>query len=119
MRHRVIQKHDHHYPIRLMCRVLAVSPARYCAGRDRPENQGAVANRRLLTTIRVMPQESRETCGSPRIWVTLVIQGHRIAGIVSLDWIGQDGIRAKTVKKWWATIGPSHPFLVAANMLDR
>ncbi len=33
MRYRVIQEHDRRYPIRLMCRALAVSPAGYYAWR--------------------------------------------------------------------------------------
>ena len=31
MRYRVIREHDRRYPIRLMCRALAVSAAGYCA----------------------------------------------------------------------------------------
>ncbi len=51
MRYRVIQEHDRRYPIRLMCRVLAVSPTGYYAWRDRPESRRVVANRMLLTEL--------------------------------------------------------------------
>jgi hypothetical protein len=72
MRYRAIQEHDRRYPIRLMCRALAVSPAGYYAWRGRPESQRSAANRALLTDIRVIHQESRQTYGSPSIWHALV-----------------------------------------------
>ena len=59
MRYRAIQEHDRRYPIRLMCRALAVSPAGYYAWRGRPESRRAAANRILLVTIRVLHQDSR------------------------------------------------------------
>ncbi len=67
MRYRAIQEHDRRDPIRLMCRALAVSPAGYDAWRGRPESPRVVANRDLLTTIRLLHHESRQTYGSPRI----------------------------------------------------
>ena len=54
MRYRVIQEHDRRYPVRLMCRALAVSPAGYYAWRGRPESRRSVANRALLIDIRAI-----------------------------------------------------------------
>lgn len=68
MRYRAIHEYDRRYPIRLMCRALAVSPARYYAWRVRPESRRSAANRVLLTDIRMIHQESRQTYGSPSIW---------------------------------------------------
>ena len=76
MRYRAIQAHDRRYPIRLMCRALTVSPAGYYAWAGRPESDRSVRNRALLSAIRVVHRESRETYGSPRIWDALVKQGH-------------------------------------------
>lgn len=119
MRYRAIQEHDRRYPIRLMCRALAVSPAGYYARRGRPESRRSVANRALLTDLRAIHQESRQTYGSPRIWQTLVQQGqvvgeHRVARLMR-----HDGLRAKTVKPWRATTHSSHHLPVVANTLDR
>ena len=74
----MIQEHDRRYPIRLMCRALAVSPAGYYAWRGRPESRRAAANRTLLVTIRVLHQDSRQTYGSPSIWRALRKQGHQV-----------------------------------------
>jgi len=67
MRYRVIQEHDRRYPIRLMCRTLAASAAGYDAWRSRPESPPSIQARILLSAIRVIHQESRETYGSPSI----------------------------------------------------
>jgi transposase InsO family protein len=115
----VIQEHDRRYPIRLMCRALAVSAAGYYAWRSRPESSRFIQTRTFLSTIRVIHRESRETYGSPRIWSALVKQGHRVGEHRVARLMRQNGIRAKTVTKWRATTSSSHGLPVAANTLDR
>ena len=119
MRYRAIQEHDRRYPIRLMCRALAVSAAGYYAWRSRSESPRSIQARTLLSAIRVVHQESRETYGSPRIWDALVKQGHHIGEHCVARLMRVEGIRAKTVKKWRATTQSQHRFPVAANTLDR
>ncbi len=119
MRYRAIQEQNRRYPIRLMCRALAVSAAGYYAWRSRPESARSVAARTVLSAIRVIHRESRETYGSPSIWDALLKQGHRIGEHRVARLMRQDGIRAKTVKKWRATTQSQHRFPVAANTLDR
>jgi putative transposase len=119
MRYRAIQEHDRRYPIRLMCRALAVSPAGYYAWRGRPESRWAAANRTLLATIRVLHQDSRQTYGSPSIWHALVRRGQRVGEHRVARLMRQAGLRAKTITKWRATTQSQHRFPVAANTLDR
>jgi putative transposase len=119
MRYRAIQEHDRRYPIRLMGRALAVSAAGYYAWRTRPESTRAMSARTVLLAIRVIHQESRETYGSPSIWNALLKQGHRIGEHRVARLMRQDGIRAKTVKKWRATTQSHHRFPVATNTLNR
>jgi putative transposase len=119
MRYRAIQEHDRRYPIRLMCRALAVSAAGYYAWRSRPESTRSANPRTLLSAIRVIHQESRETYGSPSIWDALLKQGHGVGEHRVARLMRQDGIRAKTVKKWRATTQSHHRFPVAPNTLNR
>lgn len=119
MRYRAIQEHDRRYPIRVMCRALAVSAAGYYAWRIRPESTRSVSARTVLSAIRVIHRESRETYGSPSIWDALIKQGHRIGEHRVARLMRQDGIRAKTVKKWRATTQSHHRFPVATNTLNR
>jgi putative transposase len=111
MRYRVIQEHDRRYPIRLMCRALAVSPAGYYAWRVRPESRRSTANRALLMEIRMIHQDSRQIYGSPSIWDALVRRGQRVGEHRVARLMRQDGIRATTQSQ--------HRFPVAANTLDR
>lgn len=119
MRYRVIREYDRRYPIRLMCRALAVSAAGYYAWRARPESLRSRQARTLLSAIRVLHHESRETYGSPRIWAALVKQGHCIGEHRVARLMRGAGIRAKTVTKWRATTQSQHRFPAAANTLDR
>ena len=119
MRYRAIQEHDRRYPIRLMCRALAVSAAGYYAWRSRTESPRAVSARTVLSAIRVIHRESRETYGSPSIWDALVKQGHRIGEHRVARLMRQNGIRAKTVKKGRATTQSNHRLPVAQNTLNR
>ena len=119
MRYRAIQKHDRRVPLRLMCRALAVSAAGYYAWTGRPESRRAMHTRILLSEIRVIHRESRETYGSPSIWDALIKQGHcvgehRVARLMRVE-----GIRAKTVKKWRATTQSNPRWPVAENTLNR
>jgi len=119
MRYRAIQAHDRRYPIRLMCRALAVSPSGYYAWQGRPESRRSAANRALLTDIRMIHQESRQTYGSPRIWHALVRRGQRVGEHRVARLMRQAGLRAKTSTKWRATTQSQHQFPVAANTLER
>ena len=119
MRYCAIQEYDRRDPIRLMCRALNVSPAGYYAWRSRPESHRAVSARTLLSAIRVIHQESRETYGSPSIWDALLKQWHGVGEHRVARLMRQQGIRAKTVKKWRATTQSHHRFPVAANTLNR
>ena len=119
MRYRAIQEYNRRYPIRLMCRALAVSPAGYYAWRTRPESVRGAVNRALVATIRVIHRASRETYGSPSIWDALIKQGHGVGEHRVARLMRQEGIRAKTVKKWRATTQSNHRLPVALNTLNR
>lgn len=119
MRYCAIQEYDRRYPIRLMCRALAVSPAGYYAWRARPESVRGAVNRALVAKIRVIHRESRETYGSPSIWDALLKQGHCVGEHRIARLMRQEGIRAKTVKKWRATTQSNHRLPVALNTLNR
>ncbi len=120
MKYQAIRDNACRYPIRLMCRSLHVSAAGYYAWVDRPESARALSNRTLLTEVRSIHRDSRETYGSPSIWDELYhkrgqcVGENRVARLMR-----NNGIRAKTVKKWKATTDSGHRLPVAANTLNR
>ena len=79
------------------------------------ESRRGAINRALVATIRVIHRESRETYGSPSIWDALIKQGHGVGEHRVARLMRQEGIRAKTVKKWRATTQSNHRLPVALN----
>ena len=75
MRYRCIHRRRNHYPVRLMCRLLKVSPSGYYAWRTRPESRRARFDRELTRSIRLVHAESDGTYGSPRVHVELKASG--------------------------------------------
>ena len=114
-----MRAHTGRVPVRLMCRLLAVSPAGAYAWLTRSESRRTAENRRLVAEIRVIHAESRRTYGSPRVHATLQAQGQRVSPHRVARLMRASGIRAKTVKKWRATTdsAPTHP--VVPNTLNR
>lgn len=86
MRYAVIARHRD-YPVRLMCRLLRVSPSGYYAWRGRSPSRRARANARLVTAIREIHAASDGVYGSPKILDELVQRGeacgrHRVARLM-------------------------------------
>lgn len=79
MRFRFIEQHARTYPVRLMCRVLQVSPSGYYAWRSRPESARAKANRRLLQEVQSLHARHQGRYGSPRMHAALRAEGYRVS----------------------------------------
>jgi len=75
VRYGCIHRRRNQYPIRLMCRLLNVSPSGYYAWRTRPESRRARFDRELTRSIRLVHAESDGTYGSPRVHVELKASG--------------------------------------------
>ena len=83
------------HAVALMCRALGVRRSTYYAWRHRPASRRAQADRHLLTHIRVIHAESRQTYGSPRVYRELRARGlvcgrRRVARLMH-----EAGLRAK------------------------
>ena len=103
MRYACIQQLAGTCPIRLMCRMLAVSPAGYYAWCGRPPSARAQTDARLRIAIRAIHAASRQRYGSPRVqWVLRTQQWHcsrkRVARLMRLD-----GLCGKRRRRYRAT----------------
>lgn len=103
MRYACIQQHAGTCPIRLMCRVLAVSPAGYYAWYGRPPSARAQTDARLRIAIRAIHAASRQRYGSPRVQRALQAQQwccgrKRVARLMRLD-----GLAGRRRRRYRAT----------------
>lgn len=119
MKCRAIRAHTGRFPVRLMCRTLAVSTSGYYAWAIRPESRRTAENRRLVAAIRVIHAESRRTYGSPRVHATLQARGQRVGEHRVARLMREGAIRAKMAKKWRATTDSAHQYPVVPNTLNR
>ena len=119
MRCQAIRAHAGRFPVTWMCQALAISPAGYYAWASRGESPRGAENRALVTAIRVIHAESRQTYGSPRVYATLRAQGRRVGEPRVARLMRAHAIRAKMVKKWRATTDSAHAHPVAPNTLHR
>ena len=84
MRYRFIGRARVHYPVTVLCRLLAVSRSSYSAWRPGHESQRMRENRQLLAHIRAIYTRAKQRYGRPRIHDALRGQGgavgrHRVA----------------------------------------
>jgi putative transposase len=66
------------YPVRIMSRVLGVSPSGFYAWLQRPPSKRAETNAVLAQEICSIHSASRGTYGAPRVWAELAAQGVRV-----------------------------------------
>jgi putative transposase len=114
-----IARHRGEYPVRLMCRALAVSPAGFYAAQQRRPSRRARHDQRLRLAIRTAHAESRRHYGAPKIHAELRAHGfrcghNRVARLMRLD-----GLRGTTPRRFRVTTQSRHLLPIAANQLDR
>jgi transposase InsO family protein len=114
-----MQQHDAKFSIAVMCDVFEVSRSGYYAWISKPESERKQANIKLLEQIHVVHRESRGTYGSPRVYRALMKQDiscseNRVARLMK-----EDGLQAKTKRRFKATTNSKHDLPVAPNLLQR
>ncbi len=97
----MIQRCRQHFPIRMMCRLLRVSPSGYYACQIRPKSRRAQENAELTQAIQRIHAQSDAVYGSPKVWRTLQREGQlcgkpRVARLMK-----QVGLQGIPAKKCW------------------
>jgi len=120
MRYEFIDSHREEFAVHLMCQTLQVSRSGYYAWRDRPPSERDRVNQQVVTEIREVHQESRQTYGSPRIYAELRFRGHKINHKRVERLMRLHGIAAKQRKKRRiVTTEANHSDPVAPNLLNQ
>jgi transposase InsO family protein len=119
MTFRFIDAHKDQWPVRLLCDALDVSTAGYYAWRQRPVCVSQQRRDALLVEIRAIHQEFKARYGSPRVHVELVARGHDCCVNTVARVMQENGVAARTARKFRCTTDSNHDLPVAENLLDR
>jgi putative transposase len=119
MRYGFVEGHRGRWPVRLMCRVLRVSPGGYYDWRGRPQSRTAARRDALVVAIKAVHGEVKARYGSPRIHAELLARGEPCCVNTVARLMRREGIAAKTRRKFRCTTDSNHGRPVAENVLDR
>jgi len=119
MRFRFIDAEKACYPIRLLCRCLAVSRSGYYAWQGRPVSARAKQDVCLRVEIAASHSASRRTYGSPRIERDLREAGHRVSRKRVARLMRELGLEGRRKRRFRATTDSKHRYPVAPNLLMR
>lgn len=119
MRFAFIAVHTPEFHVTTMCRVLQVKKAGYYAWLGRAPSRHAEDDAQLAEAITIIYKKARRRYGSPRVHEELKAQGHahgekRVARIMQ-----EEGLRAKTPRRFRVTTNSNHAYPIAPNVLDR
>jgi transposase InsO family protein len=107
------------FPVRVLCRALAVTPSGYYAWRQRPVAARTARDRQLLTTLRIVHAEHRQAYGRPRLHRELRARGIRIGEKRVRRLMRAGDLRARGRRAFRVTTDSRHTQPVAANHLAR
>ena len=119
MTFRFIDGYKDQWPVRLMCQTLEVSPAGYYAWLVRPPSFQERRREALLVLIRGIHAEVKQRYGSPRVAALLAAREEPCSVNTVAKLMRDNGIRAKSARKFRCTTDSNHPLPVAANVLGR
>ena len=120
MRYAVITRHRREFEVRLMCRVLEVTPSGYYASLKRPPSWHALIDEVLMAHVRIAHDASGQTYGAPRVHRELQAEGlptstKRVARLMR-----EDGLVARPRKRSRvSTTNSKHDEPIAPNRLAR
>jgi transposase InsO family protein len=114
-----MQQHQTEFPISVMCEVLSVSRSGYYAWRKSSESKRKQSNGTLRKKIRAVHRNSGESYGSPRVYKALKKQGETCSKNRVARLMREDGLKAKSKRRFKATTNSKHNLPVAPNLLNR
>ncbi|MGH3629608.1 MAG: IS3 family transposase [Sciscionella sp.] len=122
-RYAVITRHRREFEVRLMCRVLEVSPSGYYASLQRPASWHAIVDELLMSHVRIAHAASAATYGAPRVQRELRAEGLPVSTKRVARLMREDGLvaRPRTAQRVSTTDSnhaePTEP--IAPNRLAR
>ncbi len=120
MRYKYIREHRQEFSVKRMCQLLAVTRSGYYAWQREKTGRRALENGVLIEQIRTEFKASRQTYGSPRIWIALQRKGiacgrHRVARLMRTERISPQ----KRQKRYPVTTQRQRGVVPAPNRLNQ
>ena len=103
----------------MMAKTLKLSRSSYYAGRKRPASRRELENQALTAQIKTVDRDCRHVYGSPRITAELKEQGSNCSRNRVARLMNENGIAAKTNRKFKLTTASRHKFPIAPNRLNQ
>lgn len=119
MRHRAIERHSTIHSIRLLCRVLGVSPSGYYLWRSRPASGRSLRNEELVLAMHDIHRRIDRSYGSPRMYAELLSQGYECSVNRVARLMRQSGLIARTAIRFRGLTKAGKREPAAANVLNR
>lgn len=115
----MIARYRAEYPLRLMCRVLQVSPAGFYAWQRRAPSVRARQDALLRIQVAAFHRRSRQTYGSPRILRDLREAGQPVGRKRVARVMREAGLVGTPPRRFRRTTDSRHPDPIAPNHLQR
>ena len=119
MKYACIARHRGEFPVRLMCRVLAVSVAGFYAAQRRGPSARIRRDQALRLQVRAAHAKSRRRYGAPRVHAELKTQGEPVAKKRVARLMREDGLVGRRPRRFVRTTRSRPGDPVAPNVLDR
>jgi putative transposase len=114
VKYATMKAHEDEFAVRLMCRVLSVSPSGYYTWRSRTPSKQAQARAWLDAKVKKTFAARKGREGAPRLSRRLGVSRRQVA-----ESLRRQGLRAKAAKKFKATTNSNHALPVAENLLQQ
>ena len=108
-----------HYPVRVLCEVLGVSPSGFYAWKKRPPAARVASDEQLSVEIAATHAKSTRRYGSPRVHRALRKRGIRVGKKRVARLMRANGIVGRRKRRFRLTTDSNHPNPIAPNLVAR
>lgn len=119
MKFELVDAEKAHYPVRVLCEVLDVSHSGFYAWKNRAPSERSKRRAQLASEIASAHTKSKRRYGSPRIHRALRENGVRVSRKTVERVMREDGIVARSKRRFRRTTDSNHANPIAPNFLER
>ena len=119
MKFQLVDAEKAHFPVSVLCEVLAVSRSGFYAWKTRPASPREKADARLAAEIAAVHAKSKKRYGSPRVHRALRKKGVQTSAKRVARLMRQKGLVGRQKRRFRRTTDSNHTNPIAPNVLER